>query len=66
MEGQKNPLLVRVDVKSGHGAGKPTTKSIEEYTDIFCFLVCSYPTLMVPCVKPLPPQVKSLGLQYRK
>lgn len=38
---QTNPLLVRVDVKSGHGAGKPTTKSIEEYTDIFCFLVKS-------------------------
>ena len=27
------------DTKSGHGAGKPTSKSIEEYTDIFCFLV---------------------------
>ena len=31
--------MMRVDTKSGHGAGKPTSKSIEEYTDIFCFLV---------------------------
>jgi len=38
---QTNPLLIRVDCKSGHGAGKPTSKSIEEYTDIFCFLVKS-------------------------
>ena len=61
---QTNPLMIRVDTKSGHGAGKPTSKSIEEYTgtalclpfgslyctaaDLFCFLV------------------KSLGIEYRK
>ena len=33
--------MARIDTKSGHGAGKPTSKSIEEYTDIFCFLVRS-------------------------
>jgi len=38
---QGNPLMIRVDTKSGHGAGKPTSKSIEEYTDLFCFLVKS-------------------------
>jgi len=38
---QTNPLMIRVDTKSGHGAGKPTSKSIEEYTDLFCFLVKS-------------------------
>ena len=38
-QGQTQPLMMRVDTKSGHGAGKPTSKSIEEYTDIFCFLV---------------------------
>ena len=37
--GQRNPLMIRLDTKAGHGAGKPTTKSIEEYTDIFCFLI---------------------------
>jgi len=40
-EEQTAPLMIRVDTKSGHGAGKPTSKSIEEYTDIFCFLVKS-------------------------
>ena len=38
---QTNPMMIRVDTKSGHGAGKPTSKSIEEYTDLFCFLVKS-------------------------
>ncbi|XP_073985709.1 prolyl endopeptidase-like isoform X1 [Rhodnius prolixus] len=36
--GQINPLLVRVDTKAGHGAGKPTSKKIEECTDILSFL----------------------------
>jgi prolyl oligopeptidase len=31
--------MIRLDTKAGHGAGKPTSKSIEEYTDIFCFLI---------------------------
>ncbi|KAK7488960.1 hypothetical protein BaRGS_00019764 [Batillaria attramentaria] len=37
-EGQTNPLLIRVDTKSGHGAGKPTAKVIEEITDLYSFL----------------------------
>jgi len=36
---QKNPLLIRVETKAGHGAGKPTSKIIEEHTDILAFLV---------------------------
>ncbi|XP_030074784.1 prolyl endopeptidase [Microcaecilia unicolor] len=35
---QKNPLLIRIDVKSGHGAGKPTAKIIQEESDIFTFV----------------------------
>ncbi|XP_038051795.1 prolyl endopeptidase-like [Patiria miniata] len=35
---QTNPLFVRVDTKSGHGAGKPTAKVIEEYSDIYAFI----------------------------
>ena len=33
------PVLIRIDTKSGHGAGKPTTKLIEEWTDLWGFLV---------------------------
>jgi len=32
------PILTRVDVRAGHGAGKPTTKLIEEKADVWAFL----------------------------
>ncbi|MDA3817271.1 MAG: prolyl oligopeptidase family serine peptidase [Prolixibacteraceae bacterium] len=32
------PTLVRIDVKAGHGSGKPTSKIIEEYADIYAFV----------------------------
>jgi prolyl oligopeptidase len=32
-------VLIRIDVKAGHGAGKPTTKQIEEWADLWGFLV---------------------------
>lgn len=34
----KLPLLVRIDSKAGHGAGKPTAKQIDEYTDLWSFM----------------------------
>lgn len=37
-EFQKNPLLLRVYSKAGHGMGKPTAKKIEEATDILTFM----------------------------
>ncbi|MBM3875848.1 MAG: S9 family peptidase [Verrucomicrobia bacterium] len=33
------PVLIRIETKAGHGAGKPTTKLIEESADKFGFLV---------------------------
>lgn len=33
-----HPLLLRVDMKAGHGLGKPTAKLIEEAADIYSFL----------------------------
>ena len=32
------PAMIRIDVKAGHGAGKPTTKQIEEWVDIWGFV----------------------------
>jgi prolyl oligopeptidase len=32
------PILLRIESKAGHGAGKPITKQVEESTDIFSFL----------------------------
>ncbi|MEM9805845.1 MAG: prolyl oligopeptidase family serine peptidase [Cyanobacteria bacterium P01_D01_bin.56] len=34
-----NPVMIRIDVKAGHGAGKPTAKVIEEVADKWAFLV---------------------------
>jgi len=32
------PILLRIETKAGHGAGKPVTKQIEEFTDVYSFL----------------------------
>ncbi len=32
-----NPVLIRIETKAGHGAGKPTSKQIEEVADIYSF-----------------------------
>ena len=34
----ENPVLIRIETKAGHGAGKPTTKQIEEATDKWAFV----------------------------
>ncbi|MGD9992026.1 MAG: prolyl oligopeptidase family protein [Salinivirgaceae bacterium] len=33
-----NPVIIRIESKAGHGAGKPTTKIIEEYSDVYSFM----------------------------
>jgi prolyl oligopeptidase len=33
------PALIRIEVRAGHGAGKPTAKLIEEAADKWAFLV---------------------------
>jgi len=38
-DGGQNPLLLRVETKAGHGGGKPMTKVIEEYADIYSFVL---------------------------
>ena len=32
-----NPVLIRIETNTGHGAGTPVSKSIEQYADIFSF-----------------------------
>jgi prolyl oligopeptidase len=34
-----NPILIRIDSKAGHGAGKPTTKLIEDAADMWSFVL---------------------------
>lgn len=34
-----NPVLIRIETKAGHGAGKPTSKQIEEAADIWSFVM---------------------------
>jgi prolyl oligopeptidase len=32
------PLLIRIETRAGHGSGKPTSKIIEEASDVYAFL----------------------------
>jgi prolyl oligopeptidase len=36
-----SPVLIRIETRAGHGAGKPITKSIEEVADQWAFLVAN-------------------------
>ncbi len=36
--GGSNPVLIRIETKAGHGAGKPTSKRIQEAADMWAFL----------------------------
>ena len=34
----ENPVLIRIETSAGHGAGKPTSKVIEEASDLLAFM----------------------------
>lgn len=38
MQKSSNPILIRIETKAGHGAGKPTSKIIDEYADRLSFM----------------------------
>ena len=35
----KNPTLIRIDSKAGHGGGKPMNKVLDEQADIYSFIM---------------------------
>ena len=37
-QSRERPILLRIDTKAGHGAGKPIAKQVEDLTDIYSFL----------------------------
>ncbi len=38
-QGCDKPVLIRIETRAGHGAGKPTAKLIEEAADVWAFLL---------------------------
>jgi prolyl oligopeptidase len=38
-QGDTAPVLIRIETKAGHGAGKPTSKIIDEAADRYAFLI---------------------------
>ncbi len=54
-QGGPEPVLIRIETKAGHGAGKPTAKVIEEQTDRWAFLVHTL-HMQLPAETPAPPR----------
>lgn len=38
-QGCENPTLIRIETRAGHGAGTPVSKRIDEYADLWAFLI---------------------------
>ena len=54
-QGGSEPVLIRIETKAGHGAGKPTAKVIEEQTDRWVFLVHNL-HMQLAASRPSPPR----------
>lgn len=46
------PVMIRIETRAGHGAGKPTEKIIEEVADQFAFLVKNLDMNLAPKYRP--------------
>lgn len=53
-----NPVLIRIDTDAGHGAGKPTSKAIDEAADIWSFVMHH---LGMPFIEAAPVEDKAAG-----
>ena len=40
-QGCNHPTLIRIETRAGHGAGTPVSKRIDEYTDLWAFLIAN-------------------------
>jgi prolyl oligopeptidase len=40
-QGGERPTLIRIETRAGHGAGTPVSKRIEEYADLWAFLIAN-------------------------
>ncbi|MGI9473154.1 MAG: prolyl oligopeptidase family serine peptidase [Rubripirellula sp.] len=40
-QGCDNPTLIRIETRAGHGAGTPVSKKIDEYADLWAFLIAN-------------------------
>jgi prolyl oligopeptidase len=40
-QGCENPTLIRIETRAGHGAGTPVSKRIDEYADLWAFLIAN-------------------------
>lgn len=40
-QGCDNPTLIRIETRAGHGAGTPVSKRIDEYADLWAFLIAN-------------------------
>lgn len=38
-QGCEHPTLIRIETRAGHGAGTPVSKKIDEYADLWAFLI---------------------------
>jgi len=34
-----NPIVIRIEKSAGHGGGKPISKKLEEWADMYAFLL---------------------------
>jgi prolyl oligopeptidase len=46
-QGCANPVLIRIETRSGHGAGRSTSKNVEQYADQWAF-VAAHTGLVLP------------------